>query len=116
MVGGAGGYVQQLPTWSREAVTNRPFPGQQGREKRNALRLELFERQGGLCHLCGKPMSLKRTGTGTKNFATFDHEVPHSEGGRAHHSNLKLAHGLCNSARGNAPLRQPPRIPGAEKQ
>ncbi len=36
-------------------------------------------------------------------FATFDHVIPHSQGGTAYYTNLKLAHRACNSARNDRP-------------
>ena len=75
-------------------------------ERREALRARLFEMQVGLCHLCNKPMTLQRArGKGVgRYFATFDHVVPHSAGGTAHHTNLKLAHRICNNGRNSRPI------------
>lgn len=75
-------------------------------ERRERLRVQLFEKQAGLCHLCGEPMTMQRK-RGTvvgKNFATFDHVVPASEGGTAYYLNLKLAHRACNNARNSRPI------------
>lgn len=84
-------------------VSHRPLP--KNTEKREQLRKRLFERQDGLCHLCGGPMTLlrKRHNVG-RFFATFDHVLPRSDGGTAHISNLKLAHRKCNNARNSKPL------------
>lgn len=84
-------------------MSHRPLP--KNTEKRELLRKRLFERQEGLCHLCGGPMTLlrKRSAIG-RFFATFDHVVPRSEGGTAHVSNLKLAHRTCNNARNSKSL------------
>lgn len=85
----------------------RPLPGAANAEKREALRRKLFEEQSGLCHLCGRPMTLKRNGLSTSpSYATFDHKVPKSDGGRSYHTNLALAHRRCNNSRGSTPLRQ----------
>jgi 5-methylcytosine-specific restriction endonuclease McrA len=75
-------------------------------ERRERLRAQLFSKQGGLCHLCGKPMKLERNrGKGVGRwFATFDHVVPASEGGTSYYKNLKLAHRICNNARNSRPL------------
>lgn len=35
---------------------------------------------------------------------SFDHIVPRSHGGLSNLANLRLAHGICNSRRGNDPL------------
>ena len=85
-------------------ATKPPFRRPGDRLKRAAFRRELFDRQAGLCHLCGKPMELTQRGTSTKHFATFDHVIPKALGGRASRDNLRLAHGRCNSARNHAPL------------
>ncbi len=90
----------------------RALPGAANKERREALRRQLFESQDGLCHLCGKPMTLKRNGTSTSpSFATFDHIEPKSNGGRSHHTNLALAHRKCNNSRGSKPLSPPPTAP-----
>lgn len=40
-------------------------------------------------------------------FASFDHLVPVSHGGRRAIANFRLAHRRCNSRRNNKPLMQP---------
>ena len=61
------------------------------------VRDELFERQKGLCHWCGKPMS--RTGKGDA-LATLEHLMPLGSGGRDHPENIRMAHKSCNERRG----------------
>lgn len=89
-------------------MSRRPFSRSGQREQRDNLRAELFEKQNGLCHLCGKLMTLQRKGKLGINapalFATFDHLIPHAAGGTAYYTNLALAHRKCNSARGHKPL------------
>lgn len=82
----------------------RPFTNNP--DKRDELRLKLFVQQNGLCHLCGEPMTLERKDRlrAPKNFASFDHLTPKSEGGTSYYTNLKLAHRSCNSARQSRPL------------
>lgn len=85
-------------------MTKRPFRYRGGSERREQLRRALFEEQGGLCHLCGGLMTLERRettrrGAVGRDFATFDHVKPHSEGGTCYFANLKLAHRKCNNAR-----------------
>lgn len=89
-------------------MSNKPFAnrGTDARELRDQLREKLFKKQQGLCHICGKLMTLQRK-RGTKipsDFATFDHLNPRSNGGTAYYTNLKLAHRRCNNARGSKPL------------
>lgn len=92
------------------AMSKRPLRQGGLFERREALRAELFARQRGLCHLCGKEMTLERNRYDkrgvSRQFATFDHVIPHSEGGTTHVSNLKLAHRGCNNARNSKPIVQ----------
>lgn len=89
-------------------MSSRPFTNDP--QKRDELRAKLFEQQGGLCHLCGKPMTLDRAERtrAPKTFASFDHVKPKSDGGTSYHTNLKLAHRSCNSERGSNPIEALP--------
>lgn len=63
-------------------------------------RAEIYERDGGKCHLCKRRVS--------KNRFELDHLVPVSAGGKNERSNLALAHVSCNRkrhVRGPAQLR-----------
>lgn len=86
-------------------MSARPFSRGGEREQRDNLRAELFAKQNGLCHLCGKLMTLQRKGklgvSVSALFATFDHLLPRALGGTAYYTNLALAHRKCNSARGH---------------
>lgn len=66
--------------------------------KRNQLRM----RDGDNCWICGEPMRFAPGNGLDPEFATLDHVIPKSRGGTAALSNLKLAHGRCNLARGNS--------------
>lgn len=85
----------------RPFANSRVAPVEVRAEKRETLRRVLFDQQSGLCWLCGKLMTLERGKYGKpgRNFASFDHVVPKANGGTTHHTNLKLAHRKCNSAR-----------------
>ena len=67
---------------------------------------DLFERDGGRCHLCGGLCDWKDHGyknnhfVAGKNYPTIDHVVPLVLGGEHSWSNVKLAHFSCNSAKG----------------
>jgi len=67
---------------------------------------DLFERDGGRCHLCDglcdwKDHSYKNNHfVAGKNYPTIDHVVPLVLGGEHSWSNVKLAHFSCNSAKG----------------
>jgi hypothetical protein len=53
----------------------------------------IFERDGWLCGICGERVARRQ--------ATLDHIVPISLGGAHEPSNVRLAHSLCNSRRGD---------------
>lgn len=67
----------------------------------------LFKRDGGICHICGKPCDYEDyTVDGDVFIAgnwypSIDHVVPVSKGGRHSWDNVKLAHRLCNSVKSN---------------
>lgn len=56
------------------------------------LREELYRRDGGICQLCGKPVS--------SYTYTVDHIVPLARGGTNHPDNLRIAHKDCNRLKG----------------
>lgn len=65
------------------------------------LRIELYERDGWICHLCANPVD--RAGDPNGNHApSLDHLVPRSAGGSHDPSNLKTACRSCNSRKGVA--------------
>lgn len=69
------------------------------RAKREPIDREaIFERDGWICGICREPVD-----TGD---ATLDHIVPISLGGADEPSNVRLAHSLCNSRRGDG-IRHP---------
>lgn len=59
-------------------------------------RREIFERDGGRCHLCGSLCDPGRF--------HIDHIVPISRGGVHAPSNVAVAHPLCNMRRGAKPI------------
>ena len=66
-------------------------------------RRDLYDAQGGLCHICGKEMRrspAKKRGD-TRGF-TLDHIIPRAYGARKN-KNVLLAHWQCNNARGHKP-------------
>lgn len=72
-----------------------------------SLRLQVLERDGWKCHLCGKKI-VSRRWRGRPGDPTVDHLVPMSRGGCDSLTNLAAAHHGCNSARnvwGPAQLR-----------
>ena len=62
--------------------------------RRSTKLLALYERDGGICQLCGRPVSVNGA-----NGATIDHIIPRSKGGVDYPSNWQLAHIRCNSTK-----------------
>jgi hypothetical protein len=60
-------------------------------------RLAIFERDGWICGICGRAVE--------PDDATLDHIQPISLGGLHEPANLRLAHGVCNSRRGDGRAR-----------
>lgn len=85
-----------------DVLVEKSKPGKKkksGKSGKSAIRTEkqiaaLVIRDGTLCWLCNAFMP--------KNDRTRDHVIPRSKGGSNKLSNLRLAHGFCNSKRGNA--------------
>lgn len=64
----------------------------------------LMARDGNLCAICGEELSRSIRDYRSPLYITFDHKVPRSHGGLDVVANLRLAHLLCNSERGNDPI------------
>jgi len=80
---------------------NRPFRS----SRRRAWRKELFAAQDGLCHWCKQPMLLVLPDGRTKptrDYATFEHLIPHSAGGKWSQKNIVLACWECNETRADS--------------
>lgn len=65
----------------------------------------LWEKQGGLCALCGKPMPRHRFEVAhatlwKKQRPSFDHILAKARGGSDRPENLQLAHAACNWKKG----------------
>ncbi len=82
-----------------------------GRQRKNHKRAggeqfpdrEIFERDGWVCHLCGKPVP-DRKYEARDDDPTLDHLTPVSKGGLHVRENVKLAHNRCNWERADADL------------
>lgn len=67
----------------------------------------LYKRDGGICHICGKPCRLDDYVISEDAFIagnwypSIDHVVPLSKGGEHSWSNVALAHRYCNSIKGD---------------
>lgn len=62
----------------------------------------LWERDGGICHLCGKPCD--------PDDWHADHIVPRSLGGVTSYANMAVSHPFCNTSKGNRPQGEQLRI------
>lgn len=63
-----------------------------------------LERQDYKCAYCECKLDL--VGDNETRRATLDHVIPRSEGGPNHESNLVVACGPCNQAKGDMPLKE----------
>lgn len=63
----------------------------------NITIVALGERDGWICHLCGKPITKRRGGDATS--PSIDHLVPISDHGAHEWANVAIAHKVCNSRR-----------------
>lgn len=59
----------------------------------------LYERDRGVCWICGKPCRLD-VDYNDNHYPSIDHLIPISKGGKDEWGNVKLAHRICNSVRG----------------
>jgi 5-methylcytosine-specific restriction endonuclease McrA len=66
----------------------------------------IVQRDGNKCHICGLPCDFRTVDKKLAITATRDHITPKSKGGKAHLSNLKLAHSYCNAKRGDQELTE----------
>jgi 5-methylcytosine-specific restriction endonuclease McrA len=60
---------------------------------------KLYERDGGVCQICGEPCDWNDTEWGSHGptYPSIDHIVPRAKGGEHKWSNVQLAHCICNS-------------------
>ncbi len=65
--------------------------------------MNIFERDGWRCHLCGQPID-PNTPRNDRRGASIDHLVPISKGGPDTPENVAAAHLICNQRRNNQPL------------
>lgn len=67
--------------------------------------VEIAERDGWRCHLCGKKISDKHVAPHNLSL-TIDHVIPLADGGADTRANVKATHRLCNSVKGRRALPQ----------
>jgi 5-methylcytosine-specific restriction endonuclease McrA len=76
-----------------ELPSVRLFVAKDGYLRDPATREYVYNRDGGICGLCGEPAD--------PNHWDADHVVPRSQGGAPELDNFRVAHPLCNKKRGN---------------
>ena len=92
-------YCQKQNKWHMKDGYRRLFPLE-----------EVYERDGGVCYLCGKPCDWNdffvKDGVIVygNNYPSRDHVVPKSQGGENNWNNIRLAHRGCNARKADAPL------------
>lgn len=68
--------------------------------------LEVIEKYGSDCHICGKPIDLNISrdpkNVGSKNSLQIDHVIPRTKGGSDEIENLRPAHAFCNKRKSDA--------------
>lgn len=80
-----------------------------GKQDRDITLKKLFERDNGVCHLCGGRCDYsdyrqtEKAFIAGSHYPSIDHIVPLSKGGAHTWDNIKLAHFRCNSKRRNNP-------------
>ena len=70
--------------------------GERDRPIKPRLRMEIFQRDGGKCRLCGDKTRLFGRFKGDPFVADIDHVIPRSRGGRSQEENLQLLCRTCN--------------------
>jgi 5-methylcytosine-specific restriction endonuclease McrA len=65
-----------------------------GRFIESINRLEVWERDRGVCGICGKWVDFDKF--------TIDHIIPFSRGGWHCYNNVQIAHGRCNNRKGSS--------------
>lgn len=83
------------------------------RERRNKVQVKgskklnrIYDRDRGICHLCGHKVDRALMGQNTAQSPSLDHIIPRSYGGLWLDENLKLAHVACNQKRMNNLLHE----------
>lgn len=85
---------------SRRDINRRKNAKRRGAGSGGYSLIDVGERDGWRCHLCGRHIDRQLSGNDERG-PTIDHLVPVSSGGRDVLENVALAHRRCNVARGN---------------
>lgn len=100
-------FTAQHPSarWCSKLCANRHWGRVRARQRRqrteaNYADLEVFQRDGWRCHICGELTDWTVPRTHPRG-ATIDHIVPLTKGGLDELGNVATAHHQCNIAKGN---------------
>ena len=99
---GPGGQPDMGPESVLQALADRKVPAEyKGVQIPDAKKDAILARDKGACCYCGRKVVRFNEATKTPPpwAASFDHVVPHSQGGTQHSSNLVLTCLSCNTAR-----------------
>ena len=66
------------------------------------MRLDVFDRDGGVCGECGVQVRRFQRGRGDPLAGEVDHIIPRSRGGRTTPENLRLLCSICNRRKSNS--------------
>ena len=81
-------------------------------DQSNAITVQsLYRRDNGICWICGGKCDMTADGN-DNNYPSVDHIIPVSLGGKDEWDNVRLAHRICNSLRGNTPAEDIPHLVG----
>jgi 5-methylcytosine-specific restriction endonuclease McrA len=84
----------------RNALESSTTRLDQKRSFSESLRIPLYDKQKGLCPLCGEKIDPDRLRDG--KYVHIDHVIPHIMGGQTAEDNAQLVHSVCNLVKGSS--------------
>lgn len=113
----AGGRTQQslawIPNFHKHQRINRPQPSKLPAPslQNGSVVAAYVSRDGHACYLCNAPVeghnaNSYSNGGGGDSGPSLDHVIPRVSGGTDYPSNIRLAHGSCNRAKGTKSLSE----------
>lgn len=91
--------------WCRASSWRRCYAKRHDQSARRIPAIEIFERDGWVCGICGDPID-KFIEFPHAMYMTTDHVVPLSRGGKHTRENLQAAHLHCNVRKSDRPQRR----------
>lgn len=65
------------------------------------IKKKLYEKQNGICYICGRKTTLNKNDKNKDTYATVDHIVPLSKNGTNDIENMAIACDICNNLKGS---------------